>query len=330
MVQIVEVTEIVEIGDILLALGTLLLWLVALGLAALAFAIVSAILWPLNKFVSTITFGHVGSVPGTHAVIQFFTGLLGDAAGGVDAAAGSFWHGLKKLVVQVGEEIFGLAVLGAYLYVWAQTKLPLIIWHRFGAWVHKAAHAAMVVARRAERKAIHAEHYAETQVKAIDHRIGAIAHDIDHTILPELKSTRELAKEAEQLAKNAWDYITSKKFTNWVEGLVTAAIAATGLLAFEFLKCAEWRRLGGRLSCGMGQFLLDILEGAIAVMVIEDICAITDTAITVLESDEVQGFLAHVEDGMSDLFSCQGVDLAPPLTGPYYAPPPFQPVAALA
>ena len=80
----------------------------------------------------------------------------------------------------------------------------------------------------------------------------------------------------------------------------------------------------------MGQFLLDLLEGAIAVMVVADICDITAAAIAVLESPEVRDFLTGVEDGLTDLLTCQGVDLPPTLTGPYYAPPPVQPYAALA
>lgn len=327
---LIDVSEAVTIGDLLLALGSLLLWLGALILAALAVAVVTTILWPLNKFVSTVTFGVVGSVPGSRAVIQFLTAQLGTAAHGVDAAAGSFWHGLKRIVVAVADELFGLAVLGAYLWWWAQTKLPTIIWHRFGSWVHGGVKTAEAEARKAEKEATHAYRYARSQVKTIDHRIAAIDHTIDSVLQPELKSARELAREAEDLATNAWDYITSKRFTNWIEGLIAAAIAAAGILAFDFLKCASWRRLGSTITCGMGQFLLDLLEGVIAVMVVEDICAITHAAIAVIESSEVSDFLTHVEDGMQDLFTCQGVGVAPALGGPYYAPPPVQPYAALA
>lgn len=327
---LIDVGEAVTLRAVLLALADLALWVGALILAALVVAIVFTILWPLNKFVSTITFGTVGSVPGSHAVEQYFTGLLGDAASGVDKAAGSFWHALKRLAVQVGEEVAGLAILSGYIWWWAQTKLPLIIWHRFGKWVHGGVRQAEALAKQAEKDAIHAERYARSQVKTIDHRLHAIDHTIDSVLAPELKTTRELAREAENLATNAWDYITSKKFTNWIEGLVAAAVTAAGVLVFDFLKCAEWRRLGSLLTCGMGQFLLDLLEGAIAIMVIEDICAITHAAIAVIESPEVTDFLTHVEDGMQDLFTCQGTNVAPALTGPYYAPPDVQPYAALA
>lgn len=326
---LIDVGETVELRAVLLALGSLLVWVGALILAGLAVALVETILWPLNKAVAAITLGVVDSVPGSHAVEQFFTDRLGQAAHGVDAAAGGFWHGLKTLAVQVGEEIAGLAVLGVYLYWWAANTLPQIIWHRFAKAIHGDVQGAKAIAQRAERDAIRVEKYARHEVKVIDRRIGAIAHDVEGVVLPELKSTRELAKEAEQLAQNAWDYITSRKFTNWIEGLVAAAIAAAGIVAFDFLKCAEWRRLGGRLTCGMGQFLLDLLEGAIAVMLVEDICAITKLGIEVIESGPVMDFLSTVEGGMQDLLTCQGVDLPPTLTGTYFAPPPVQSPAVL-
>ena len=328
--ELIDVGEAVTLRAVLLALGSLLLWVGAVLLAALALALAEVILYPLNKFVSTVTFGTVGSVPGSHAVVQFLTNAVGTAAAGVDGAAGSFWHGLKKLAVSVGEELFGLAVLAGYLYWWAYTKLPLIIWHKFGRALHAGQKEATATAHAAEKAALRAERFTRSQVKTIDHRIGAIDHTIDSVLQPELKSTRELAKEAENLASNAWDYLKSKRFTSYLEGLVTAAVTAAGVLAFDFLKCAEWRRLGSSLTCGMGQFLLDLLEGAIAIMVIEDICAITKAAIDVIESSEVSDFLTSVEDGMQDLFTCQGNDLAPTLTGPYYAPPDVQPYAVLA
>lgn len=328
--ELIDVGEAVTLRAVLLALGSLLLWIGAVLFAALALAIASMILWPLNQFVRTITFGTVGSVPGSHAVEQFLTNAVGSAAKGVDGAAGSFWHGLKHLVVSVGEELFGLAILAGYIYWWAYTKLPLIIWHRFGRAIHAGQREATATARAAEKAALRAERFTRSEVRHINHRIGAIDHTIDSVLTPELKSARELAKEAENLASNAWDYIQSKKFTNWIEGLVAAAVTAAGVLAFDFLKCAEWRRLGSSLTCGMGQFLLDLLEGAIAIMVIEDICAITKAAIDVIESSEVSDFLTHVEDGMQDLFTCQNVDLAAPLSGPYYTPPDVQPYAVLA
>lgn len=327
---LIDVADSITLRAVLIALGQLAVWVGALILAALVVAIVEAILWPLNKFVSTVTFGVVGSVPGSHAVEQFFTNLLGQAAEGVDSAAGAFWHSLKKLVVQVGDEIMGLAILAGYLWFWAQTKLPAIIWHRFGKWVHGGVRQATAIAKAAERDALRAER----RVHALERQVGADVRAIDTTIdqvlQPEIKTARELAKEAENLAQNAWDYITSKKFTTYLEGLVAAAVAAAGLLAFDFLKCSSWRGLGSKLTCGMGQFLLDLLEGVIAVMVVEDICAITQAAISVIESSEVSDFLTHVEDGMQDLFTCQNVDVAAPLPGPYYAPPDVQPYAALA
>lgn len=254
----------VTLRAVLLALGSLLLWIGALALAALALALVQAILWPLNKFVSTITFGVVGSVPGTHTVVQFFTNLLGTAASGVDKAAGSFWHGLKTLVVSVGEEILGVAILAGYVYWWAATKLPGIIWHRFGKLIHAGVGRANAIAHHAEKVALRTEKFAHAQVKRINKEIRAANHAIEVTLPADIANARDLAKEAEDLANNAWDWIKSNGGKLTAAGFAAAVLTALSSIGLGWLKCDSNPFNKSKKPCALWTDLADILGLVVA------------------------------------------------------------------
>lgn len=262
---LLDVGEAVTLADLLLALGTLCLWIGALILAALCVMIVKTVLWPLNKFVSTVTFGVVGSVPGEHAVEQFFTHLLGEAAHGVDAAAGRFWHGLKKLVVGVADEIFGLAVLSGYLWWWAQTKLPGIIWHRFIKLIHAGNGVATAIAKQALAEAKAAKAYAKAQIAGINTDLRAINTTIDEVLQPEIKTARDLAGEAENLAQNAWDWIKSQKYLAVTGAFIAAVTAALSAIGLDWLFCKQNPISSSKTPCNAWQDLADLLGLALAI-----------------------------------------------------------------
>lgn len=319
----------------LIALDVLVvaLWAIALALAiALIMDKLSAILagvpWVGGKLSDAV-----------QTMSRAITNAAGHLIGGIDAIVGAAWHALARYIDKgLNEFVAHSAVLlhlarliGSHVYSISGLK----------ALVHSAstvAHAALKLAHTLEREYHGIEHRVKVIERELGHGIGndvrTAVHDlegevghIERKVIPGLRHGIATA-EAELSDLERWLGVTSAiKFADWAAGLVLTALASLG---FGFLRCSAWRGLGSRLTCGMGQLLLDLLEGAIAVMVVEDICSITHAAIAVVESSEVTGFLTSVEDGMQDLLTCQGVDVAPALGGPYYSPPPVQPPAALA
>lgn len=275
---LLDLGEAVTLRAVLIALGQLLLWVGALILAGLALAIVSSILWPLNKFVSTVSFGTVGSVPGSHAVEVFFSGLLGEAAAGVDSAAGSFWHGLKKLVVQVSTEILGLAILVGYLVWYATVKYPLRLLHTI---VHQALHIAVRVEtqiRHAERDAVRTYKYARAQVRRLEGQIKVAEHAIDVTLPNDIKTARDIANDALDQASNAWDWIKKNGgviTTGGLAGILPAVLSSIGL---GWLFCKQNPISSAERPCSAWQDLADLLGLALTLEAALDFEQLVHTA----------------------------------------------------
>lgn len=185
--------------------------------------------------------------------------------------------------------------------------------------------------RATEAELLRLLHGAEHGLLNLIHRVLAAAeHElkvIEHKIAVAIPQAGYLEREFEQLRKR---FDTLERTLS--RSALVALIGATIFDQFGLggLRCPGWLRLFNKNSCGLGSLLADLAEGIIAVMVVEDICAITHEAIRVAESSEVQGFLTSVVTDMDNLLTCQGVKVAPALVGPYYAPPPAQPYAVLA
>lgn len=184
--------------------------------------------------------------------------------------------------------------------------------------------------RTTEAELAHLLHGAEHGLQGLVHHVVAEAehelHRLEHAISVAIPHAGYLEREIESLRKR---FGTLEKRLS--HSALVALIGATIFDRFGLggLRCPGWIRFFNKNSCGLGSLLSDIVDGIIAVMVVEDICAITHEASAIAESSDVQGFLTSVVDGMDDLLTCQGVQVAPALTGPYYTPPPVQPYAVL-
>lgn len=309
--------------------------LVALGLAALLTLLTLAV---VNFLKSAPFIG--GWIANKAALVeQTVVHALGEAFAGIDSFIGASLHALARLL-----DFFWGTITGT-----AHALRELAHDHlRLSSAVHALLHKAHAVARAAHgidrvlRDVVKKYHGIEHRVKTLEHDVTkGIGHDlrlhvkalereldhVDHEVVPSL---RHAEAQADAAIDNLYEWARGKASLLGVGTFAFAVAAALADLGLGFLKCSAWRGVGRRLTCGMGAFLLDLLEGAIAVMVVEDICAITHLAIETIESEPVTDFLTHVTDSMDDLLTCQGVDLAPALGGPYYAPPPLQPAAQLA
>lgn len=150
---------------------------------------------------------------------------------------------------------------------------------------HKAAAPAMARAKVANRHAEHALAQGHATAREL-HRFRAQtharlrhdAHAIDVT-LPrdiagvrqreealsrDLGKMRERTKALEDGAVDTWDWIRAHPLSGVTAVFAGAVAVALARLGYGFIRCRSWRNLGQRLTCGMGQWLLDALEAIAA------------------------------------------------------------------
>ena len=309
--------------------------LVALGLAVLMTLLTLA----LVRFFASAPYIGGWLANKAAAVEQAILNALGSAFSGIDQFIGHCIHTLSRFFDGLWHDIELTAANVARV-----ANLQSVIAHAMHGVkvashaVAKAAHGIDAVVRDLEKEYHGIEHRVRSLAREIHRGIGHdlrlglrkaekdIAH-IENHVVP---SIREAEAQAAKAIENL--YAWARGAASLI-GVGTFAFAVTAVLADlfgSFLRCAAWKGVFNRLTCGMGQLLLDLLDGLIAVMVVEDICAITHLAIEVAESGPVQAFLTDTVGSMDDLLTCQGVSVAPGLAGPYFAPPPVQPPAALA
>ena len=184
----------------------------------------------------------------TKAISQFFAG----AVRAVDAPVGATFHYLAQTVRKTNDAMLSVS---AFAITVAQAISGQVDW----ADVNKAlrglrrqvraqAHAAEATFKReiaAEKVAI------RSVAQGVYPRLRAIEHEIAKPIAHELKTTRELAKEAERSAAHAWRWIRAHRYLpharTWEEA-VSVALAAIGL---DWIACKTGPNLTGRRGCGL-------------------------------------------------------------------------------
>lgn len=209
--------------------------------------------------------------------------------------------------------------------------------------VKTQAKAASRTARQAKAAASSTSSSLHRYRVATAPRIAHATHAIDVTIPGELGriKTREdtLSRDAAKLrartkalengALRTFEWIRAHPLAGTTSVFAGAVAVALGRLGYGFLRCRNWQSLGRRLTCGMGAFLLDLLNGLIDVLLIADLCQITTLMAEVAESGPVQDALASFVEGIDELMLCQGVGLPARLAVRTVALPPAQPYAAL-
>lgn len=325
-----------------LALADLLFYALIFFTIALAFTtrkITTAILGPLISFVNHLPWigsALAGLLRDAEQAVSHACGQIED---GCDHLIGASWHLLARQMDRLWDVIVGTPtallhlarIVGGGVYRISGLQGAVRSAVRF-------AHTVWHLTRTIEREL----HHLRRRERALEHDL---AKGIGDDVLPRLKHDERVLHhlatqtipglmdaeaQAEAAIDNLYEWAKGKASLLGVGTFAFAVTAVLSAILGPFVKCAAWKGLFNRLTCGMGQLLLDLLEGVIAVMVVEDICAITHLAIETAESGPVQDFLTSVIGDLDNLVTCQGVTVAPALGGPYFAPPPVQPYAALA
>ena len=112
----------------------------------------------------------------------------------------------------------------------------------------------------------------ESLPRSIARRLTAAEHAIDVTIPKEIKSARALAREAEDGVARLWDALRSLPTEANITAAVATAIAALGLGAFDWLKCASRNSLLGVAGCDLWNLLEDALGLLIDGLIFADLC----------------------------------------------------------
>jgi hypothetical protein len=180
-----------------------------------------------------------------------------------------------------------------------------------------AAAPALREARLAHRKAIHADAHAGTvghslqaykarttpQIRHATHAIDVtLPHDIagvrqrEEALSRDQAKLRERTSSLENGAVKTFEWIRTHPLSA-VTGVFAAAVAvALSRLGMGFIRCRSWRNLFNRLTCGMGQYLLDALE-ALAVFALSLLSVLKPQVLAeeaVAAVDVVEGILTQI------------------------------------
>ena len=157
---------------------------------------------------------------------------------------------------------------------------------------HRGDPKARSKAQTANAHAIHAGHaasHANEHARRVGHdltrykahtnpRIAHATHAVDVTLPRDIGRVRtredalsrdigrvkERTRALEDGAVKTWEWIRTHPLSGTTAVFTGAVAIALARLGFRFIRCRNWQKLGRRLTCGMGKWLLDALEAIAA------------------------------------------------------------------
>lgn len=176
-----------------------------------------------------------------------------------------------------------------------------------------AGAAAAAAAKSAHRANSHAGQVGHSLTRYKSHanpRIAHATHAVDVTLPRSIGRVRtreealsrdqaklkERTRSLEDGAERTWEWIRTHPLTGVTGAFAGAVAIALARLGFGFLRCRNWQRVGKRLTCGMGAWvlgLLDLIAGfGLATLAVEDPEALARA--TVAAVDTVEPILAEI------------------------------------
>ena len=278
-------------------LGVILLGLLALAIGVSNYYYGTGHSSGILGFLQKITRLSVGGqlfAAATRIFTKALTSFMGKAFAATDAPVGATFHYLASTVRKLTGTI---TAFSAFAITVAQAVSGQIDWAQVSRalrglrlQIKAEAHTARVALQRtiAQEKAA-----VRSVAQGVYPRLRAIEHEIARPIQHEIKSARELAREAERSAAHAWRWIHAHRYLpharTWAEA-VAVGLAALGL---NWIRCNEAQNLYNKRGCGLFNDL-DALLGLLAtVLVVENF----DTVVR-----EMQGLEGDIATGLRDLF----------------------------
>lgn len=256
------------------------LGVILLGLLALAIGVSnyyygtghsSGILGFLQK-ITRLSAGGQLFAAATHIFTKALTSFMGKAFAATDAPVGATFHYLASTVRKLTGTI---TAFSAFAITVAQAVSGQIDWAQVSRalrglrlQIKAEAHTARVALQRtiAQEKAA-----VRSVAQGVYPRLRAIEHEIARPIQHEIKSARELAREAERSAAHAWKWIHRHAYLPHARTWADAVAVGLAALGLDWLRCKENPFNNNGNACGLWNDLEGILGLFAGVLALADL-----------------------------------------------------------
>lgn len=309
-----------DLGD----LGALLVFFVALGLLAVAVALRDFLNWFSRFSLGRLWRQGGGDIQKTSDLLQPLSSALGKVELGVDAQVAGNFHGLAGTVTRVGQAISAAAELG-YKLAGKVNGLEATASSAAGAAALAASEAlgASAAAKTAQTTAATVGTRSAAATAALGHAQASTTEHITHLIEPELDALRGGLHELELGSVSIWDLLRKHEEALSIAGVTTATAAALGRLGGGWIRCDSTRMLGEAVCGSSSSEWRKLLEGAIPLLAVADLCFVLREISAVASSGPVQEALDVLTTGVEDLLVCVGATVAEPLPVARFTPGPL-------
>jgi hypothetical protein len=247
------------VAPLVIDLGVLLTFLVALGLCLLAKQLIGGMLNGIASLVGHIPLLGGITSSGIHKIEQHVTNALGTAAAGLQARIGGVYHSAARLVEETGQKIEDayrlIGGVAGILELFVPYREVLALYHALAkaiARLHGTTHEQTKAIAHTARAASDARHRADTA------QVRAQAIPADVVIPRDLSGLRGRVREAEQEIARLWDRVRGIA-PGVIGGVALGALTlALGRLGIGWARCSNVGKVGRRI-CGLDQNLLESL-----------------------------------------------------------------------
>ncbi len=212
-----------------------------------------------------------------HKAEQAVSNALGTAIAGIEGRIAMQWHNLARAAEKLWNYQVGVAQ-NLWHLVEATNRLVTTgdVTHLLHT-VERAIHGAERTITRDVTKTVHTT---VKQIERLGHdvipRIRALEHTIAVTIPKEIKSARDLAREAENGVARLWNRvraIENSLSTTAIAAAVAAVLAAIGL---DWIACRNGASRVGRTGCGIWDDLGKLFGWFVDLYIFTNLCSVMD------------------------------------------------------
>lgn len=233
--------------------------LVAIGIGVIIFYFVKALFGALEFLLSNIPFVGSLTAAAAHKAAQAITNAIGTAIQKMEAHVGHEWahlaayfHNLWEYQVGVAENLWHLVQRVNRLVT---TGDITSLWHRIRSLIHGEV-------QHITRTIVHDVHTVVKVTQRVGSHLGVrvahLEHAIAHTIPREIKTTRDLAREAENGVKRLWDRVRALEQSVSAAGIAALVAAALAAIGLDWLGCKDGESRVGRGGCNLWDDLGDV------------------------------------------------------------------------
>ncbi len=245
----------------------------------------------------------IGHIPGVGGLVgsaltraeQAISNALGSAITGIDARIASQFHNLANAVVSLwhhletsAENVYDIAKLLAGAATFPDVR-------NVERDLRKLIKATEAEAARALRR-VHGLETTVTQTipRNLVKRLAHVEHAIAVTLPREIRTARDLAREAEDGVARLWDRVRALEAGAGAAAIAAAVAAVLAAIGLDWLSCKDGAKRVGRSGCGLWDDLGNLFGLLIDGLIFVDLCQVIPL---------VEGVLAEFEGPLVELIS---------------------------